>query len=169
MRSFDMYERHGGTTTWLSTGSTGGNGAFDVFFAAVSADGTRAFFETDEQLTAADTDAAFDVYERAGGVTTLISTGSPGGNGAHDVTFHAISRDGSRVFFETDEQLLAADTDAETDVYERSAGTTSLVSTGPTGGNGAFFVAFGGSLGRRDPRRLRDRRATGRGRLRRLL
>ena len=139
-----MYERHGGTTTWLSTGSTGGNGAFDIFFAAASADGTRAFFETDEQLTAADTDAAFDVYERAGGATTLISTGSPGGNGAHDVTFHAISRDGSRVFFETDEQLLAADTDSETDVYERSAGTTSLVSTGPAGGNGAFFVAFGG-------------------------
>jgi len=142
--SFDMYERHGSTTTLLSTGSTGGNGAFDIFFAAVSADGTRAFFETDEKLTAADTDGAFDVYERAGGATTLISTGSPGGNGAHDVIFHAISRDGSRVFFETDEQLLAADTDSQTDVYERSGGTTSLVSTGPAGGNGPFFVAFGG-------------------------
>ena len=142
--TFDMYERQGGTTTLLSTGSTGGNGAFDIFFAAVSADGTRAFFETDEKLTPADTDAAFDVYERAGGATTLISTGSPGGNGAQDVIFHAISRDGSRVFFETDEQLLAADTDSEPDVYERSAGTTSLVSTGPAGGNGPFFVAFGG-------------------------
>ena len=142
--NFDVYERLGGTTTQLSTGSTGGNGAFDVFFAAASADGTRAFFETDEQLTAADTDASFDVYEHAGGATTLISTGSPGGNGANDVTFHAISRDGTRVFFETDEQLLAADTDSQTDVYERSAGTTTLVSTGPAGGNGAFFVAFGG-------------------------
>ena len=49
--SFDLYERQGGTTTWLSTGPTGGNGAFDIFFAAASADGTRAFFETDEQLT----------------------------------------------------------------------------------------------------------------------
>ena len=142
--SFDMYENRGGTTTRLSTGSTGGNGAFDIFFAAVSADGTRAFFETDEKLTAADTDAAFDVYERSGGATTLISTGSPGGNGPNDVTFHAISGDGSRVFFETDERLLAVDTDSETDVYERSAGTTSLVSTGPAGGNGPFFVAFGG-------------------------
>ncbi len=142
--AFDLYERRGGTTTRLSTGSTGGNGAFDIFFAAVSADGTRAFFETDEQLTAADTDAAFDVYEHAGGATTLISTGSPGGNGANDVTFHAISRDGTRVFFETDEKLLAADTDLEPDIYERAGGTTTLISTGPAGGNGPFFVAFGG-------------------------
>jgi hypothetical protein len=141
---FDLYERRGGTTTRLSTGTTGGNGAFDVFFAAASADGSRAFFETDEPLTAADTDAAFDVYERAGGATTLISTGSPGGNGANDVLFHAISRDGSRVFFETDEKLLAADTDLQTDIYERAGGTTTLISTGPTGGNGPFFVAFGG-------------------------
>ena len=34
--------------------------------------------------------------------------------------------------------LVAADSDAVTDVYERAAGTTSLVSTGPSGGNGAF-------------------------------
>jgi hypothetical protein len=142
--SFDMYENRGGAVTRLSTGSTGGNGAFDIFFSAISADGTRAFFETDEKLTAADTDAAFDVYERAGGVTTLISTGSSGGNGPQEVIFHAISSDGTRVFFETDEKLVAADTDSEPDVYERSAGTTSLVSTGPAGGNGQFFVAFGG-------------------------
>jgi hypothetical protein len=142
--AFDLYERRGGTTTRLSTGSTGGNGAFDIFFAAASADGTRAFFETDEKLTAADTDNAFDVYEHAAGVTTLISTGSPGGNGAFDVIFHAISLDGTRVFFETDEPLLGADTDSETDVYQRAAGATTLVSTGPTGGNGPFFVAFGG-------------------------
>jgi hypothetical protein len=142
--NFDVYERRGGTTTLLSTGSTGGNGAFDVFFAAASADGTRVFFETDEKLTAADTDSAFDVYEHTGGVTTLVSTGSTGGNGTSDVTFHAISRDGSRAFFETDEQLESGDTDAESDLYERSSGTTTLISTGPAGGNGAFFVAFGG-------------------------
>jgi hypothetical protein len=141
---FDTYERRGGITTLISTGSTGGNGAFDVFFAANSADGTRVFFETDEKLTAADTDSAFDVYQRANGVTTLVSTGTTGGNGAVDVTFDAISTDGTRAFFETDEQLTAADTDIQVDVYERSGGTTTLVSTGPAGGNGPFFVSFGG-------------------------
>ena len=142
--NFDLYERRGATTTLLSTGSTGGNGAFDVFYADSSADGTRVLFETDEKLTAADTDSSFDVYERAGGTTTLVSTGSPGGNGAFDVTFHAVSEDGTHVFFETDEQLLPTDTDAQTDIYERFGGTTTQVSTGPAGGNGSFFVAFGG-------------------------
>jgi hypothetical protein len=143
--SFDLYQRQGGTTTLLSTGPSGGNGAFDIFFSAASADGTRAFFETDEQLTPGDTDSAFDVYERAGGTTTLISTGSPGGNGPHDVIFHEISRDGTRAFFETEEQLLTSDTDAEPDIYERSGGTTTRVSTGPNGGNGAtFFPSWGG-------------------------
>ena len=142
--NFDIYERRGGTTTLLSTGTTGGNAAFDVFYADSSADGTRVFFETDEKLTAADTDSAFDVYERAGATTTLVSTGSPGGNGAFDVTFHAVSEDGTRVLFETDEQLLPTDTDTQTDLYERAGGTTTQISTGPAGGNGAFFVAFGG-------------------------
>jgi Tol biopolymer transport system component len=142
--NYDVYERHGGTTTLVSTGSTGGNGAFDVFFAAASADGTRVFFETDEQLTAADTDATFDVYERAGGTTTLSSIGTTGGNANADVTFHAISRQGLHVLFETDEQLTASDTDNQTDVFQRAGGTTTHVSTGPAGGNGPFFVAFGG-------------------------
>ena len=142
--NFDVYERRGSTTTLLSTGSTGGNGAFDVFFADSSADGTHVFFETDEKLTAADTDSAFDVYERTGGVTSLVSTGPAGGNGPSDTTFHAISRDGTHAFFETDEQLVSGDTDAQVDLYERTGGVTSLVSTGPAGGNGNFFVAFGG-------------------------
>ncbi|MGH2978363.1 MAG: hypothetical protein ACRDLQ_01840, partial [Solirubrobacterales bacterium] len=125
---FDVYERHGGTTSLVSTGPSGGNGAFDVFFADSSADGTRAVFETDERLTPADTDSSFDVYERAGGTTTLVSTGPSGGNGPPDVIFQTISRDGTRVFFETEEQLVSSDTDLEPDLYERSGGTTQLVS-----------------------------------------
>jgi hypothetical protein len=142
--NYDLYERRGAATTLLSTGTTGGNGAFDVFYADSSDDGTRAFFETDEKLTAADTDSSYDVYERAGGTTTLVSTGAPGGNGAFDVTFHAASRDGTRVFFESDEQLVGTDTDNQTDIYQRFAGTTTQVSIGPAAGNGPFFVAFGG-------------------------
>src|SRR5438477_5089264 len=63
-----------------SLGPTGGNGAFDAIIPAVlSADGSHAFFRTYESLVPADTDAQPDVYERAGGSTTLVSTGPNGG------------------------------------------------------------------------------------------
>jgi Tol biopolymer transport system component len=142
--NYDVYERHGGTTTLVSIGSTGGNGTFDVFFASASADGSRVFFETDEKLTGADTDSTYDVYERAGGTTTLMSIGPAGGNDSIDVIFHAISRQGAHVLFETDEPLVAGDTDLQTDLYQRSGGTTTQISMGPTGGNGTNFVSFGG-------------------------
>ena len=55
--------------------------------------------------TAADTDSASDVYERAGGATTLVSTGSTGGNGPQGAFFDGVSADGARVFFHTAERL----------------------------------------------------------------
>ena len=147
----DVYERSAGTTSLVSTGPAGGNGPFFVAFGGVSADGTRVVFETDEQLVAGDTDAFYDVYQRAGGTTTLISTGPAGGNGNFDAGYRDISADGSHVFFQTQEQLVAADTDAQTDVYGRSGGTTTLLSTGPAGGNGALAGGLRGQLGRRHP------------------
>ena len=135
----------------VSTGPTGGNGAFDGFFAGASADGSRVFFVTVEPLVSADTDTEQDVYERSGGQTTLVSTGPAGGNGATGAGFAGASADGSRVFFVTIEPLVSADTDRTQDVYERSGGQTTLVSTGPTGGNGA------------STRSSRVRRRTGRG------
>ena len=142
--SYDLYQREGGTTTLISTGPAGGNAEVDVFPSAVSDDGQRAFFETDEPLVAGDTDIAFDVYERSGGTTTLISTG-PSGGGEFEAFFHAISADGTRVIFETDEGLVGGDNDGLPDVYQRSGGTTTLLSTGPSGGNGAFESFFAGS------------------------
>lgn len=141
----DVYERSGGTTTLISTGSSGGNGAAPSSFKGVSADGSRVFFETSEQLTSADTDSSVDVYQRSGGTTTLLSTGPAGGNGARDASFEGASKDGSHVWFETDESLVAGDTDGRRDVYERSGGTTTLLSTGPSGGNGAFDASFEGA------------------------
>jgi hypothetical protein len=141
---FDVYERSGSTTTLISTGPTGGNGMFDTFFHDISTDGGRVFFETDEQLVAGDTDSQADVYERAAGTTTLVSTGTPG-NGNFPAIFAGISQDGTSVFFETDEQLAANDSDSFFDVYRRQGGTTTLVSTGPTGGNGPHDATFRGS------------------------
>ena len=141
--AYDVYQRQGGTTTLISIGPTGGNGNFDVFPADVSADGSRVFFETEESLVAADTDSFFDVYERSGTTTTLVSTGTTGGNGLFDTFFHDVSSDGARVFFETEEQLVAGDTDSQADIYERTSGTTTLVSAG-TPGNGNFAALFVG-------------------------
>ena len=126
----------------VSTGPAGGNGLFTPVFVGASADGSVVFFETSESLVAADTDSSQDVYARSGGVTTLVSIGPAGGNGAFPAVFGGASADGSHVFFSTQETLVAGDTDSASDVYERSGGVTTLVSSGPAGGNGAFAAVF---------------------------
>ena len=111
------------------------------------------FIETAEQLVASDTDSSIDVYERAGGTTTLLSTGPAGGNGSQRrELLKAWSDGGTRVFFQTAEQLTGSDTDSAVDVYERSGGTTTLVSTGPAGGNGNQRRAAPGRQRGRRPR-----------------
>jgi len=128
----DVYERSGSTTTLVSTGPAGGNGAADATFRAVSHDGSRVIFETSEQLVSSDTDSAVDVYERAGGTTTRLSTGPAGGNGSAEALYKGASAGGTRVFFQTAESLASSDGDSEVDVYERAGGTTTHVSTGPS-------------------------------------
>jgi hypothetical protein len=147
----DVYERFGSTTTHLSIGPAGGNGNiefdYDAFFDGASADGTKVWLDTDEVLTADDTDIAYDIYERSGATITRVSTSPSGGNGGLDAFFNAGSADGTRVFFDTIENLVAGDTDFGTDIYVRSAGATALVSTGPSGGNGGDFASFAGITG----------------------
>src|SRR5262245_36710114 len=141
----DIYERSGGQTMLVSTGPTGGNGAAQAKFAGALADGSRVFFTTAEPLVTDDTDSSVDVYERSGGQTTLVSTGPAGGNGAVDASFDGASANGSRVFFDTWEPLVSADTDLEFDVYERSGGQTTLVSVGTTAGSGTYTAGFAGA------------------------
>jgi hypothetical protein len=110
-------------------------------YVGASSDGSEVFFTTAGKLVPGDTDNGFvDVYERfynpAPGIETFvtreISTGPTGGNDSHDVTFNAVSSDGSKVFFSTLESLVAEDEDKARDVYERNTNTgeTSLVSGG---------------------------------------
>ncbi len=141
----DVYERVGGTITRLTTGPAGGNAEITAFFTGASDDGSRVFFDTSESLTAGDTDASTDIYERAGGTTTLISVGPNGGNGAFFASFQRASADGARVVFQTPESLVAEDTDTQTDVYLRAGGATTLISTGPQGGNAALPAMFRGA------------------------
>jgi hypothetical protein len=150
----DVYEHSGGTTRQVSTGPINGNGSFEAFFRGVSEDGSRAFFDTDEPLTASDSDSYRDVYERSGGATTELSLGPNGGNRAYDANFGGASADGSKVWFETREPLVSSDTDGScedefgqfilpcTDVYERSGGNTTLISAG---GNGSYEASFAGT------------------------
>jgi hypothetical protein len=142
--AFDIYQFSAGAVTLISAGAINGNGNNQAQFRSASADGTRVFFTTNEQLTANDIDAVDDIYQRAAGVTTRESATTFNGNGAFAATFLATSADGSRVFFSSSEKLQAPDTDASVDVYETSAGATKLVSAGTINGNGAVNVTFGG-------------------------
>ena len=123
-------------------GQINGNGDVGAYFDGASADASRVFFSTDEQLVAADTDAVADIYQRFRGRTTLVSAGQINGNGDLDATFNGASSGGRKVFFTTDEKLVAADTDAAADIYERSGGGTKLVSAGQINGNGDFAPVF---------------------------
>jgi hypothetical protein len=70
-----------------------------------------------------------------------LSAGQINGNGAFPADFQGASDDGTRVFFETSEPLVPADTDIHQDVYERAVGTTTKTSPG----NGAFNAGFAGA------------------------
>ena len=96
---------------------SGGNGDFGASLAGTSLDGTRVFLNTFEHLVAGDTDMSQDIYERAGGRTTLLSTGPAGGNGAFDAFFEGASADGAKVFLNTAEPLVSGDLDMSNDVY----------------------------------------------------
>jgi hypothetical protein len=139
---YDVYERFNNITTLVSTGAINGNGAFDANFRNVSSDGLRVWFETAEKLVSADTDNVIDVYERSGGTTTLVSQGSGNFNTTTDSFYLTDSTDASKVFISTYDRLAATDTDNNRDIYVRSAGTTTQISTG---GNGAFGADFDGA------------------------
>jgi hypothetical protein len=136
--AFDVFDRSSGTTKLISTNGAGPAGTTD--FGGSSADGSRVFFTTTRPLSSADTDTSADLYEKVGTATNLLSTGPPGGNGSFDVTYRGASTDGTRVFFSTYESLSAQDTNGNPDVYERSSGTTKLVTAGPSGAAGGNFL-----------------------------
>jgi hypothetical protein len=157
--SADVYLRdlEAGTTTLVSAGGspcsgTCGSGPKAAFFQGASADGTKAIFTTAESLVSADTDSEADLYERnlTSGETKLVSTPGPGPGACPaghncEPSNSGISADGSHVFFETNEMIVAGDGDDAQDVYDWSAGIASLVSTGPSGGDGTANALFEGS------------------------
>jgi hypothetical protein len=143
----DIYERHAGNTTLISTGPAR-SGNPKPWWEASSEDGTHVFFQAEGILTTNDDDNCMDIYERSGGVTTLVSTGlfDPDVVGSCEwAQFGDISADGEYYFFESKQRLTPDDTDLCSgqplcfDVYERHAGRTYLVSSTATGPNGPVF------------------------------
>lgn len=114
-------------------------------YGGISADGSKAFFETSEQLSNEDADSVQDVYEWSeSSAPSLVSIGPVGGNGDKVARYAGVSSDGKAVYFETDEQMdTSADTDGVQDVYRNREGTTRLVSAGEGGrGNGPLLASF---------------------------
>lgn len=84
----------------------------------LSADGTRAFFETTSTLVEEDTNGKADVYMWSGGEVSLISSGEGGFNSE----LVDVSASGNDVFFTTRERLVGWDTDNQVDVYDARVG-----------------------------------------------
>lgn len=119
-------------TREVSTGLTGGNDAYDATFQGISANGREIFFSTQEPLVAADGDkSSVDVYahDTVTGSTVLVSQAGAScesgacGAGPAGATYKGSSADGQKVFFETSESLVSADTDEAPDVYMHNLAT----------------------------------------------
>jgi hypothetical protein len=84
----------------------------------VTDDGRRVFFDSRDALVPADVNGKADVYEYESGALHLISTGAS----SDDSYLGSASASGDDVFFVTREQLVAADGDANLDVYDARLG-----------------------------------------------
>jgi len=103
---------------------------------AISADGRRIYFQSPEFVEAGP------IYLREDGIHTEQVTA--------EGKFWDASRDGSRAFFSTSEQLLPEDTDGAPDLYmfepEAPPGSRlTLISIGSAGSDGYFEQAIGAS------------------------
>jgi hypothetical protein len=119
---------------------SGGKAAgFNIAFAnAVSADGSRAVFSTDEPLVQADTNMTTDAYARdSNGTLQLIGTGKALGGSF----YVGMSANGDRVWYTTTSRDLAQDVDNVADIYElRRDGTRRQISEGGAAGGPARFI-----------------------------
>lgn len=144
---FQIYERVGSETLLVSRGLDGkpipveNKQNISAWLRGVSADGERVYMRTEAALAPEDGDAgheggSLDDYVLSNGTYTLISTGPLDGPAPNPNPYTGdqnlwASDDGQHVYFATGQQLVAADFDTRSDIYERSGGQTRLVSTGP--------------------------------------
>jgi hypothetical protein len=155
----DLYQQSGPRTSeWVSRGpqpaaseypvppTSSGNTNGDTID-GISADGRIVVWQSPEAIMPGQPDKKLiNIYERSNGVTTRVSltsagtspdTGSShiveeGNSGTPSLrTQHAVSSDGSRIFFLSEEQLTPqAPSDGSTSLYLRSGNQTILVAAG---------------------------------------
>jgi hypothetical protein len=165
----NLYVEHGGTTTFIAP--AGGLSDSAVY---TTPDGQSIAFESTDSLTGYDnTDQSTgtpdtEVFEytapsnslvcascRPDGVAPTGPSTIPGGSSANGVNSPArvVSDDGSRVFFDSTDQVVPGATDGLQNVYEYENGTTSLISPGDgaspatlvdasSSGNDVFFDSY---------------------------
>jgi Tol biopolymer transport system component len=85
---------------------------------ALSVDGSRYFFTSEEALLPQDTDGQPDVYEWENGTLYLITSGTS----AEPSDYGDSTPSGDDVIFETQQSLLSQDDDANYDVYDARVG-----------------------------------------------
>jgi hypothetical protein len=137
----DVYEKNlvTGDLSLVSVNGAGTKGNAHSGRPSLSTDGSLvAFRSQSNDLLAADTDGAFDIYLKnmSTGALRLVSSNASGvgGNGAS--TTPMISADGTRVAFRSSAtDLLAADPDSIYDIYvkDMTSGAVILASTTSTG------------------------------------
>ena len=142
-----LYIQEGVTRTYIGGGGESGGNCTLTFgpWGDMTPDGETVLMQSDGRLAPSDTDSSRDAFVWTAAGVDHASLGTTGGNANADVSRMRISDDGLRVVFQTPESLVPADTDSQTDVYERLRGVTYLVSVGPSGGNGPFDATVEGT------------------------
>lgn len=133
----DSFMSGPGEPTRLSVGEINDDGFAQASFAGFSDDLTRFVFQVDLPFTTADHNNDDDLYERAGGHTTLVTPDAPDPCTLPSFdcppVYLGLSGDGKRVWFSSKQRLLPGDTDDEQDIYESRVATTPAVATGAGG------------------------------------
>jgi hypothetical protein len=123
-----IYARGGGRTEAVSPIDVRQRPKYGAFLGA-SSDTRHVFVWTDYALAPEDTDAGSDIYDISGGRATLLSVDPTGGTGM--LNYQGASADGSRVFMDALGGAMPAGSNACWALYERSGGTTTLLSPPP--------------------------------------
>ena len=141
----DVYDWSGGAPALVSTGPGGRQRTYNVDLRGQFGRRKRRLLRNKRTARRRRYRRRQDVYSRSGGATSLVSTGPAGGNGPVAAEFRWASPDDSTsaVIFSTAEALTSEDTDEAQDIYIRNGVTTTLLSTGPQGGNGTAEALFG--------------------------